>query len=260
MVLFVFEGERPEETLFNAMDSLFLHIRQGMRCIFRNNLYSLYENIQRYGDDVGDVDAVDTLSVLKERDDTLKDLDPQKVSEIYLFFDYDPHAARSNNLSLEELNDRVEKMLRLFNNETNHGKLYISYPMSEALRHTKELPDKDYNTYTFSIDHCGTFKDASAHFSHYNGWDFVSYDRCHGDKKRVSKVRENWVMLRRQNVGKACHICSLASEEERTVRKEDVNQQRIFHGQRTKYIVPLQSIAILSAFPLFLFDYLPQET
>ena len=55
-------------------------------------------------------------------------------SEVYLFFDYDAH---QTNLRKEDDADAVAQMLESFDNETENGKLYISYPMVEALRDYK---------------------------------------------------------------------------------------------------------------------------
>ena len=57
--------------------------------------------------------------------------DREDFSEGYLFFDYDGH---QKNLSKYDEKDALEQMLMSFDNETENGKLYISYPMVEALR------------------------------------------------------------------------------------------------------------------------------
>ena len=259
MVLFVFEGKNPEDMLFGSMDSLFLHIgTQKIKCIFQTNIYQLYKEIYEQDENVDDIDTVSVLKewLAKRGDPTIAGFDSGSFSEIYLFFDYDPHAALSIKLSLKELNGRVTQMLSLFNNETEHGKLYISYPMSEAFRYTKQLPDENYYTYTCPIGGCGTFKNDSSQFSYYKNTDFVSIDRCHNEND-ICEVRKNWKMLNNQNVAKANYICSSANVV--PDRKEDVEQMKIFDRQLSKYI-PKQKIAILSAFPLFLFDYLkPSE-
>ncbi len=256
MVLFVFEGVRPEENLFNSIDNLFLHIGSDkIVCTFHTNIYQLYKEI--YGDD-GDVEDVDTVSTLKswlttQGDRTLDEFESDSFSEIYLFFDYDPHAAQSNGLSMAKLNDRVGKMLKLFDNETEHGKLYVSYPMSEAFRYTKQLPDHDYYKYTCSWNDCRDFKDKSAQFSHYKNTDFVSYDRCKTDESKQS-VRGNWKLLFAQNVAKANYICNSVNEIPQD--KSTVSQDKIFNGQLTNFVIPSHDISILSAFPLFMFEYL----
>ena len=51
-------------------------------------------------------------------------------SEIYLFFDYD---FQNTNLTLEEMNRRLQEMLEMFDDETDNGKLYINYPWLNQL-------------------------------------------------------------------------------------------------------------------------------
>ena len=76
-----------------------------------------------------------------EETDSWYDTKTSDISETYLFFDYD---FQNTQLTLEEINLRVQSMLELFTDETDDGKLYINYPMIESIRYTKELPDEDY--------------------------------------------------------------------------------------------------------------------
>ena len=55
---------------------------------------------------------------------------------IYLFFDYDFYKG-----DLDKKNDEVLELLEYFNEETENGKLFISYPMIESIQYTKELLD-----------------------------------------------------------------------------------------------------------------------
>ena len=62
-------------------------------------------------------------------------------------------------------------------------------------------------------------------------------------------------MVKNQNVAKANYLCSgnLSMPES----KEDISQRKIFAAQLQKFILPDDSVSILSAFPLFLFEYFP---
>lgn len=87
------------------------------------------------------IDEFDTdiIEVLREEHEELKEqlegINRDDFSEVYLFFDYDGH---QNNLSEDDDSDVLEQMLKSFDNETENGKLYISYPMVEALRDFEE--------------------------------------------------------------------------------------------------------------------------
>ena len=67
----------------------------------------------------------------KELQKLLEGLSREDFSEVFLFFDYDAH---QTNLGNADGQDALKQMLESFDNETENGKLYVSYPMVEALR------------------------------------------------------------------------------------------------------------------------------
>ena len=77
----------------------------------------------------------DIIEVLRESNkkirEQLEGLSRDDFSEVFLFFDYDVH---QTNLGKADDGDVINQMLESFDNETENGKLYISYPMVEALR------------------------------------------------------------------------------------------------------------------------------
>ena len=77
----------------------------------------------------------DIIEVLRESNkkirEQLEGLSRDDFSEVFLFFDYDAH---QTNLGKSDDVDVINQMLESFDNETENGKLYISYPMVEALR------------------------------------------------------------------------------------------------------------------------------
>ena len=138
MILFVFEGTRREPDIFRTLEYLFFPKGQTIVCSFGNNIYELYRQLKAL-DGGGDI-----VSILREKykDNPESPFSPEikssDFSEIYLFFDYD---FQNSNLSLEQMNQQISEMLDLFNDETDNGLLYINYPMLEAIRYTKTLPD-----------------------------------------------------------------------------------------------------------------------
>lgn len=251
MILFVFEGEEREPRIFKTIKRLFFGEGEIIICSFGNNIYELYRQLQEF---CGDGDIV---SVLREnRADGLPvGVKSSDFSEIYLFFDYD---FQNENLALEEMNRRLEEMLALFDDETDNGKLYVSYPMVESLCYTKELPDEHF--FEYAIKRCDclkcSFKDLAAAFSHYGSFDFIELpDPGHhkAGKREIERVRDNWIHLVNQHSAKANFICS-----GHCCRPEDkaaVSQQKIFAAQMAKYLAVDDSVAILNAFPMFLFEY-----
>lgn len=251
MILLIFEGKR-EDTIYKSLEALFfssLPKDEPIVRVYDGNIYDLYYTYKKYG---GDVDIV---SLLKERfekrgeqmfDNTVKVSD---FGEIYLFFDYDFH---HGNRPLEELNNQVQQMLSVFDNETETGKLYISYPMIEALRYTKQLPDNDFYYYTANRDDSKHFKEIAAEFSIYKNSDFITYKTNYTLEVR-NEVRHNWAMLIEQNVKKANWLCT--GVKSLPIDIDDITPQKLFDVQLRDYVIPDEIVSIVSAFAMFLYDY-----
>lgn len=253
MILFVFEGNKREPELFRAIEKLFFKDSQHIVCSFGNNIYELYQRLKDL-DDSGDI-----VSLLRERYDGRPDSPfseeskSSDFSEIYLIFDYDFH---NRNIPLDEMNSRISEMLDMFDNETENGKLYINYPMAEAIRYTKRLPDSMFYTYTVSRQQCRdmSFKNMADEFSDYKSLDFLTLNtRRKATPGEIFSRTENWKLVKEQNVVKANYLCSgtLTFPE----NKDSVSQKEIFIAQMQKYVLPTECVSILSAFPLFLYDY-----
>ena len=253
MILFVFEGKRREPDIFRTLEYLFFPKGQTIVCSFENNIYELYRQLKAL-DDGGDI-----VSILREkyRDNPESPFGPDTkssdFSEIFLLFDYD---FQNSNLSLEQMNQQISKMLDFFNDETDNGMLYINYPMLEAIRYTKKLPDIHYTEYTISRTDCHEkgFKDLAQQFTDYHSFDFIVLDfRGTPAEKKASTVKQNWTLLETQNVIKANSLCN--SELTIPADKGAISQLKIFESQLTQFIIPKDEVSILSAFPLFNFNY-----
>lgn len=247
MVLFVFEGRKPEVGLFAEVDSLLLNIgKEKIVSIFHTNFYKLYDEIKKDED-------VHTLNLLKEwlwkqDDHTLDGYDTDDVTEIYLFFDYDLHAATSYlKLTEDEANRHVSEMLGFFDDEYDHGRLFISYPMIESYLYTKAMPDKNFCCYTYRTANLVHFKSDANNFSDYTLNQFT----C------AANALDNWRKAIVQNVTKANFLCT--DKQEMPVSKDVVSQIQIFDAEVNKYVVPNGEVSILCALPLFVHYYLKPE-
>ncbi len=257
MILFIFEGKKREPMLFDTMKRLFFREGQSITCSFNNNIYQLYQDLQEMDE------GADIVSVLREKNKDKEDSPfnedtrTSDFSEIYLFFDYD---FQNKNLTLGEMNAQLKELLELFNDETDNGKLYINYPMIESIRYTKALPDLDFINYTITLSECQEkdFKEIAAEFSCYGNLDYIVLP-THREptESEINKRKQNWIYLKEQNVSKANYICN--GENNIPVDKSKISQERIFAAELEKYITPSESISILSAFPLFLHEYLKTE-
>lgn len=261
MILFVFEG-KADKTYFEAIKRLFFPAKsETFLCTYNSNIYSLYTKLKSH-DALKEMLEVDTVSVLKEillekGDETLKDIREDEVSEIYLFFDYD---FQEDSRTLEENNSRLSELLGYFTDETGRGKLYINYPMVESLRYTKELPDNNYWQYTVTRQMCQeeNFKHQVHEFSFYKSnleYLVLTIKPADDDAKiqqKADTAKTNWLHLVTMNTSKANYICNDKNE----LLDEVNNQQDIFDSQLSKYVNTEEcKVAILNAFPLFLFDY-----
>ena len=154
------------------------------------------------------------------------------------------------------MNLQISEMLDLFNDETDNGLLYINYPMLEAIRYTKRLPDPHYGEYTVSRTDCHEkgFKDLAQQFTDYHSFDFIVLDfRRTPVEKRIMTTKQNWALLETQNVIKANKLCN--GELTVPADKDSISQRRIFESQLSQFIIPKEEVSILSAFPLFNFNY-----
>ncbi|WP_461248051.1 hypothetical protein, partial [Treponema sp. R6D11] len=130
-ILLVFEGEKIEGQLFNSIEKIFFSNPNGQQIIrssFKAEIYQLWKKIK-------DDDALDVVEVLKEEPSSdINNLARKDVSEVHLFFDHDGHS-HSDAMLPQEYNEMINKLLETFDNEFDQGKLWLSYPMTEAIKH-----------------------------------------------------------------------------------------------------------------------------
>ncbi|MBU3013532.1 hypothetical protein KO488_02095 [Poseidonibacter lekithochrous] len=227
-ILVVFEGLKTEEKIFNNLKQYFLNensntIVYGFHC---GEIYSLYNKLENDKD-------LELFTLLKENlKDTNKKLENIKrnqVSELYLFFDYDGHAISADDRKLEY-------MLNLFNDETSdYGKLYISYPMVEAIKHLKN-----------DIDFKNTVVESNKNYK------IIVSQNCNNNLQHLDKLCfTDWNFIINENSKKANFIVNNTFIFPTNI----IEQLEIFNNQKTKYINVENRVSVLSAFPIFLLDY-----
>ncbi len=247
MILFVFEGEKREPRIFNSLRQLYFKAESIVCFTFGTSFHSLFKQLK---ENDWDLFYILRQTYRQRNDKTLEGYLESSFSEIYLFFDYDFHIS-DKQIRLSKWNNELDEMLSFFNHESDNGKLYISYPMVEAIRYTKQLPDSDYNSYTIKREECRRFKQIAAKFSFYPGLNFIDI----ATNNNTDEVKQNWQELKDQNIKKANFICHGINAY--PVSKAMISQQNIFHNQLLKYVSQDDcSVSILSAFPIFLYDYL----
>jgi hypothetical protein len=146
-------------------------------------------------------------------------------------------------------------MLSLFDNETENGKLYISYPMVEALWHIA-----DYSKFHELKVKC---KGSNCAYRNKCG----EYDRCKEEPHYKTVVNKQCIP-QLVNINKydvaiwkeliTAHICKMnyivAGNCEFPAKV--IGQIEVFGAQFSKYInKQCPEVAVLNAFPIFIHDY-----
>lgn len=255
VLLLVFEGEKTEKQIFENLMQHHDRFRSGSRVIqtaYCAEIYQLYQEISKD-------EYLDLFALLKEKFkasekevhrkclEQLAEIDSEQVDQIYLFFDYDGHAqARTDSCDTD-----IEQMLANFDNETENGKLYISYPMVESLKHVKQ--GVDFNTVTVNAKNkiaCDVtqrqYKQLVAESTDYQ--DFTRYQH------------DDWRQLNVLHINKANYIVTQSADKPETYAQvRQLSQEVIFAKQLAHYIQPYNKVAVLSGFPFFIIDYFGEK-
>lgn len=225
-ILFVFEGARSEEIISKNLTRHFFANNEVITCAYCNNIYSLYKEII---DDL-DLDTFVLLSELPQNARTLSGYKRSDFSEIYFFFDYDGHDSLADD-------DVIIEMLDVFYEETERGKLMLSYPMVEAIKHFPFGEDFEF------------LKVKAKENIHYKN--VVETESVHTYKQIAHYTWEDWKFILEMHLLKANKIVGGRFE----FPMEELSQIRIFKAQLNQFILVDDSVAVLSAFPLFIYDY-----
>lgn len=230
-LLFVFEGINPETGIIKSLNRFYLNENTVVHCTFCQDIYFLYDLISNDED-------LDLFVLLKEKPEnkvTLNDFNRDDFAEIYLFFDYDGHATQADD-------EKISSLMELFNNETELGKLYISYPMVEAYKHLH--PDVSFETVTVQAKQNIQYKN-------------LVHNHCHNEYKQntSSLTSELWDKIIYEHLKKMNFIVY----DILGLPESIISQQIVFEHQKIKYIVPNNTVAVLSAFPPMLLDYYGTE-
>lgn len=156
---FIVEGKvREPQVIDNISKVFFTHGNFKVIALpAGENIYMLWKRLK--ADDF-DTDIIEVLRESnKEIRKQLMGLSRDDFSEVYLFFDYDAH---QTNLGKADDGDVINQMLKSFDNETENGELYISYPMVEALRDFESGICGKSQTCFVAIEDLGEYKKVSS--------------------------------------------------------------------------------------------------
>ena len=236
-ILFICEGAKTEKKFCNLIiDKYFIqNNREKEYVAFDTNIYGLY-------DEMSQDEGLDIVELIKEKAKKKKDmynyskLEKGGFSEIYLIFDFDFQAPQYDD-------KKIKAMLDFFNNETEHGKLYINYPMIESFKHFKSLPDFDFNSYTVTKNECSSYKqyiDSISKIVHFN-------DVGESDLGIIIK----------QNLDKAYMITN-NSKGDYSTYMEKISQENILSYQ-VKYLHDNEFIYVINTSVFWGIDYFGKD-
>lgn len=240
----VVEGDRREVDYWSNLEKCFF---RDTELVFiplpaGKNIYMLWKQMT---DDDFDTDIIEVVRECgKSAKTALEDYSRDDFQEIYLLFDYDPH---QQNISpdKETGDDVLSEMLAVFDNETENGKLYISYPMCEALRDVNDMSCIPVSSCEFPISSIDKYKNATGNknpYSHYRRY-----------------TSETWEMF----IAVFLHRCRCLhgnnSKDDELISwyKREVSPRSIF--QHELVLKNNGTVFVLSAYPEFLIDYFKIE-
>jgi hypothetical protein len=229
-ILFVFEGEKTEKqiskSLTKNLSEHFINENTIVECVFCADIYHLHKQISTD-------EFLDTFTLLKEIPQNKNILSPYNssdFSEIYMFFDYDGHATLASD-------EKIKSLLKLFKEETEFGKIFISYPMVEALKHYSEAIH---------------FKELKVKSKENIKYKQKVNQETKNNLKQFSKyTMQTWSFLIDLHLKKINFIVF----NDFSIPQKHITQLDIFKNQLEKYINIDSTVAVISAFPIFLFDY-----
>lgn len=233
---FIVEGEAREPLIIANISKVFFK-HEKFKIITLpagQNIYMLWKKLK---EDDFDTDIIEVLrEEHKELETQLVGLSRDDFSEVYLFFDYDGH---QNNLGRDEHGNVIDQMLISFNNETENGKLYISYPMVEALRDfvTGVCGNKDSCfAHVSELENYKTLSAARAIYPQFKTYDFKIWEEAID----VFAMRLSCLMNLEKTVTYDQYMETISPYEILKLEEQEIQKNRVF---------------ILSAFPEFLLDY-----
>ncbi len=225
-ILLVFEGERAEPKIFDSLKKTFFGSETNsiIQASYNAEIYQLWKQVR-------DDEFLDVVELLRERSEknriSLAGIERDQVSQIFLFFDYEGHATDATD-------EKIQKMLGHFNEETENGKLYISYPMVEALKHLSP----DFQNQTVPAKQNINYKQMVAESS-----------SPYQDMRKVDA--NDWKHIISENLKKGNFIaCS-----QYALPESPTSQPEIFKGQLVNFIDPLSEVSVLSGIPFFVVEY-----
>ena len=244
-ILFITEGKKPDTKLLksvcNFKSDFFSQKIYYEILIFSKNIYSLYNKLKEN-------QYEQTVEHICELSDGEFEYTSEDFSLIYLFFDLDAQHYKEDKKDKDvekiynEIYNKIEEMLNLFDNATENGKLFLSYPMVEANNyfHERFINCDSINLITYPVFSDVHFKDECKNFIKEHG----PFQMRMKDKNQV------WLSL-------ICYTVYILFylKIDSFIQEGIIDSKDIFLKQYNDFILPLERVLLLSAFPQYLLDF-----
>ncbi len=259
-IAFIYEGIRAEEELLKNMRTNFLDDFYEID-IFQlpadGNIYMLWRKLVEDEFQTNVIDLLKEMSIETKTRIQQEQLKASDFSEIYLFFDYDGHAAQFSETTVAEANelckslgmpevqnkwDLLERMLLVFDNETEEGKLYVSYPMIESIKEIRtELVE--YQRLYIPLAQIPNYKHSFGGKTEYQQYS--------------SLTEKMWLIACAASIKQACLIVKQRGTCGYQEFIDQMTQLDIYHTQKELFINLKEEklLAIINSIPLFLIEY-----
>ncbi len=135
-------------------------------------------------------------------------------------------------------------MLKTFNNETELGKLYVSYPMIEAIKEI-DVKTMDYKRLYLTLNEISAYKQSLFLQS-----DFTDYSTL--DK-------EHWFIACNASQKRASLLAQFKEQCSYNYFIHNLDQEKLYAFQKQNYIKNGCLLCILNSLPLFLLEYYGED-
>lgn len=238
---FIVEGEDRDYRFISGMISTFFKGKYESVTVClpaEQNIYMLYNKLK---EDNFETDLIELLR--EDKNNTaairaLEGIERQRIDEIYLFFDYDIH--QDNLPSAQNPVEVLKSMLEFYSNETEHGKLYLSYPMVEALYDYRDGYCEAATDCWFPVNEIGDYyKTKAGQYGHHSSRHMLRYEEW----REIIAV-----------FGLRIQCLFGVDRINHTFFKDNVTTTAIFDRQK-ELLLQKNAVFVLSAIPEFLLDY-----
>lgn len=244
-ILFIVEGAAREAQILHNINQVFFKANEEFEFVSlaaEQNIYMLSQILKK---DEFETDIVEVIREYSEKAANQLEMQTRNsFQEVYLFFDFDRH---TNNLPVDvDMDAALHEMITIFDNETENGKLYISYPMVEALRDIVVQENGCFLRCKVPINKGNIYKNESAHRNIY---------------EQIKKYnRSTWNNIMRYFVSRIeCLLFLRQIRVDYMIFRGKVTVDIIHKAQMEQFVEASDSIFILSAFPFFLLEYFDEK-